>query len=244
MEADKTGQKYLRQVSTGVELLLGTMANRLTLGLAMVFALAVLAAAQARGGLRGSGHFGTGFATGRRMSSFNHSRGVYPGYLGQFPLFYDDSLLNQPDAAVQVPLMQPVMASADTPPQPRLSPLLIELQGDHYVRYGGVTNSAVGEKPQLRDSRPSPLGKGLERPATPLPPAILIYHDGHREQIPDYAIVGRVLYTHSGLSAESTYGMKDIQLSELDIPATIEANRKNGVNFVLPAGPNEVVTRP
>ena len=82
-------------------------------------------------------------------------------------------------------------------------------------------------------------------PATPeLLATVLVYRDGRREEVPDYAIVGRVLYAHNIAGDEPAYGVKNIQLSELDLPATVKANRENGISFVVPTGPNEVVTRP
>ena len=35
-----------------------------------------------------------------------------------------------------------------------------------------------------------------------------------------------------------------IQVADLDVPATLRLNQERGLKFVLPAGPNEVVTRP
>jgi hypothetical protein len=80
-----------------------------------------------------------------------------------------------------------------------------------------------------------------------LSPTVLVYRDGHREEVADYAIVGRIMYAHRSDGAgesDASYGMKNIQLSALDIPATMRANRENGLNFALPSAPNEVVTRP
>ncbi|MGB9236730.1 MAG: hypothetical protein WCC04_20165 [Terriglobales bacterium] len=229
-----------------------------------------------RGSVRGAAPFAPGHGVGRSPASFfNHRRSAYPGgYLGDLPLFYNDDSLPQPtpDSGMQFIAMQPLGAGADAPPQPKPSPLLIELEGDRYVRYGGSARSYKNTATQ-RDPAREPLAttgrqhkdglsqklpsagsesaqalSGNNRVAgaasTKLVPTILIYRDGHREQIPDYAIVGRVLYAHDDQEAQPAYGMRNIQLSALDIQATVEANRENGVNFVLPAGPNEVVTRP
>jgi len=40
------------------------------------------------------------------------------------------------------------------------------------------------------------------------------------------------------------YWTKNIEISALNLPATIQVNQDNGVRFTLPAGPSEVVTRP
>jgi hypothetical protein len=72
---------------------------------------------------------------------------------------------------------------------------------------------------------------------------VLIYRDGHSEQVPEYAIVKGVIYTRGDYWRNGQW-TKTIQMLALNIPATIQANQKQGVRFVLPAGPNEVVTRP
>ena len=89
-------------------------------------------------------------------------------------------------------------------------------------------------------------GTQAQTTAADLAPTVLVYRDGHREEVPDYVIVGRVIYAHTNRDrdSEGDYDMTNIQLSALDIPATMRANRENGVRFVLPAGPNEVITRP
>src|SRR6202041_660919 len=80
------------------------------------------------------------------------------------------------------------------------------------------------------------------------PPTVLIFRDGHREEVADYAIVGCVIYAHraraSGDDDQNGYGLNNIQVSALDVPATVRMNRENGVSFVLPDGPNQVLTRP
>jgi hypothetical protein len=76
-----------------------------------------------------------------------------------------------------------------------------------------------------------------------LPPAILIFRDGHREQAPEYVIVGGTLYAKRDYW-QSGHWTKNIQLSALNLPATIQANHDAGIKFMLPSAPNEVVTRP
>jgi hypothetical protein len=151
-------------------------------------------------------------------------------------------------------------ASAGAPPAPanfvekrvfepeRLAqPLLIEWQGDRFVRYGGAQ---AGAPPQdyvevaSRTTTAPATRPGTGSDAAPeIPPAVLIYRDGHREQVSDYVITRGVLYAR-GDYLQGAPGMRNIQLSALDLSATFRANEHNGVKFVLPAGPNEVVTRP
>lgn len=222
-------------------------------------ALAVLATplclAQRHGGFGGSSHIGVGFGSGRNGSpflnrgSFNRRRSDFGAYFWGDPfLWYGDEQMPQEPYEEHGPPV--LMMRPDTSPQAKLSPLLIELEGDRYVRHGGVAQLAQGQGSREPRTTPAPAMDFPAKdysgtaPSSKLAPTMLIFRDGHREQVPDYAIVGRVLYAHNDFDGEPGYGLKDIQLSELDIPATIRANRENGVSFALPSGPNEVVTRP
>jgi hypothetical protein len=228
----------------------------------LVFAVTVamlatpLCLAQRHGGFGGTSHVGAGFGGGHNGSpffnqrsflnqdSFDRRRSNLGAYFWGDPfLWYGDNQMPQepnPEPGPPILMMRP-----DTSPRDRLSPLLIELEGDRYVRHGGTVQSAQGQVSREPRTTPAPTPDYSARAeSSELTPTMLIFRDGHREQVPDYAIVGRVIYAHSDLDGEPGYGLKNIQLSELDIPATIRANRENGVSFTLPSGPNEVVTRP
>ena len=62
-----------------------------------------------------------------------------------------------------------------------------------------------------------------------LPGTILIFKDGHRAEIHDYAIVGENLF-----DLGTVHVMKKIPLAMLDIPATRKENEQNGIDFRLP----------
>jgi hypothetical protein len=76
-----------------------------------------------------------------------------------------------------------------------------------------------------------------------MPPAVLIYRDGHREEVTHYAIIGQALYTRADYWTTGTW-TRTIQLAELDLPATLKANHERSVKFDLPSSPDEVVIRP
>jgi hypothetical protein len=65
-------------------------------------------------------------------------------------------------------------------------------------------------------------------PAREVIPTVLIFRDGHRQEVRNYAIMGKVLYDLESMTA------RKIQLAELDIPATIKENDERGVGFTLP----------
>lgn len=149
-----------------------------------------------------------------------------------------------PPTPPQVVIVQPANGS-QPPSEVKTEPLLIELQGDHYVRFGGKHESAersATASPDYAEEVHATASKD-QRARPELPSAILIFRDGHREPVPEYAIVGGTLYTN-GDYAQTGHWTRSIQLSALDLPATIQANRDAGIKFTLPTAPNQVVTRP
>jgi hypothetical protein len=72
-------------------------------------------------------------------------------------------------------------------------------------------------------------------PASPVasqPNTILVFKDGHKQEVSNYAIVGTNLF-------DLTPGHRlKISLADLDVPATQKANEDQGVDFTLPALPD------
>jgi hypothetical protein len=233
------------------------MARRLTLVLGVVIVLAPLSVAQVRGScFQQSPQVIPGYAA--PLTGHHHLQSAFPrGYvLGSLPYFYDEYAYS-PEVAKPAPREVPVEIHSAIGPEltVKATPLLIELQGDRYVRYGGGRYGAAPEprqtsRPATENSerqpseRETPAHPALSRSdSTALAPTVLVYRDGHREEIPDYAIIGRVIYAHTN-DWQTGYASKSIPLSAVDIAATMKANREQGVRFFLPGGPNEVVTRP
>lgn len=209
--------------------------TKTSLSLVLLLVLTSFAAAQMRVGF-GHGGFGNhGFNGG-----FGHGRG-FPGgaaYVGD-PFFYSDyytagSMASVPSQPIVIVQPSPSVA---TTPEPKSDPLMIELQGDHYVRLSGQANrnEPISVSFPAAESEPSAEAN--------LPPAVLVYRDGHREEVSDYVIANGTLYSRTDYWEQGSW-TKNIQLSALDIPTTIKVNQQSGVRFVLPSGPNEVVTRP
>ena len=194
--------------------------------------------AQRAGGFSNFGH-GVNVSFGGRSPSRSFGRGAI--FLGD--PFYAD----YPIAPITMPqqyVLAPPATVADAPPEPKSEPLMIELQGNRYVRFGGRQQSAergASAAPDYAEARTAPSVS--QQPAQPEIPTVLIFRDGHREQVPEYAIVGSTIYA-SGDYWQSGHWTKDIQLSALNIPETVRANQNNGVKFILPSAPNQVITRP
>jgi hypothetical protein len=71
-------------------------------------------------------------------------------------------------------------------------------------------------------------------PAAPQPATILIFKDGHKSEVQNYAIVGGTLF-------DFTEGRSHkILLADLDLPATLKANDDRGVDFQIPAKAKQV----
>ena len=81
------------------------------------------------------------------------------------------------------------------------------------------------------------------KPPRELPPAVLIFHDGRREELSEYTIMSGIIYSKADYWTTGSWTRK-IQIADLDVPATLRLNQERGLKFVLPASPNEVVVRP
>jgi hypothetical protein len=222
------------------------MVKRFILAPLMLAVLAPMMSAQMRGGFGRPTHANPGFGRGITFTARTQPYASRGFFLGDTPYFYADYPFGQFAAEAPAPPVVAARSPVETP-QEKSEPLLIELRGDRYVRFGGVQK--FGQRGiNLPADYPGMIStKTLSLAAAPktnaIPPATLIYRDGRHEEVSDYAIVGSVMYAR-GDYWQNGYWTKNIQLSTLNIPATMKTNQDNGVKFVLPAGPNEVVTRP
>jgi hypothetical protein len=237
------------------------MTRRLTLGLLAAAVLVPLSVAQPRGGLsHRSLRIESRFGEGR----FQHHRNFVPRgyYLDGVPYFYADYPFSPVAEAVPQPVivLETPAPAASVAPEARAAPLLIELQGDRYVRYGGVQPSAergadalpdYGDKISSRAVAPRTAiahdhprsGASPESAPVDVSPAVLVYRDGHREEAAQYAIIGATLYAH-GSDWQRGYWSKQVPLSALNLLATAKANQERRIQFLLPSAPNEIVTGP
>ena len=72
---------------------------------------------------------------------------------------------------------------------------------------------------------------------------MLVFRDGHQEEIEKYTIIGSVIYAPADYWSTGSWRRK-VAIADLDIAATLKMNRERGGRFSLPSGPNEVVFRP
>jgi len=168
------------------------------------------------------------------------SRGYY------FPLFdplYADDLPESPASQPPVVIVQPPAAPAAAEQiSPPSQPLVIELRGDRYVQVSGDEGShaQVIEEPAL-----NPDGKKMrvQRPSPPQHNVVLIFRDGHREEVSNYTVADGFLYASSDYYTAGAW-MRKVAVSDLNVPETVVANQSEGAAFRLPSAPNEVVIGP
>jgi len=79
-------------------------------------------------------------------------------------------------------------------------------------------------------SAPAPAPSAAPQPdVTPQPQTLLVFRDGHRLEVANYAIVGDKLYDLTGGRRRT------IALDDLDLAATRRLNEERGTDFLLPA---------
>lgn len=86
--------------------------------------------------------------------------------------------------------------------------------------YDAGADSAADAAPETRAEPPVPV---VAQPTT-----VLVFKDGHRAEVVNYAIVGDTLFDFSGDRAHK------IPIADLDLAATQKANDAVGVEFKLP----------
>ena len=184
-----------------------------------------------------------------------HQSLFYPfGFFSDFSYPDNPSSLSGSPAAQPDLLLQALSALAAnqqlSASQPAAKPdshsLLIELQGERYVNLTNAESPVESPEPTIVSRSPQPARRQPhEKTAATreLMPVMLVFRDGHREDVRDYTIADGVIYARGDFYNDG-YWNKKIELSALDLRETVRSNEARGVRFVLPNGPNEVITRP
>jgi len=217
--------------------------------------LAPPAPAQGRGG-RGAGagarmrsSFGfngrEGFARPAQRQFLNYPY-LFPPYFYPYDDFDYGPGAPEPGAVQPIIVMQPAQPPA--PPAPPAESLLLESHGGQWVRVPTGSQMAIPQSAKPDAAQTSSTQSEIAEPAVAapplpeLPPAIVVFRDGHMEELGKYMIQGVVLFTTADYWSTGSWTRK-IPLAELDIPASLKLNKERGSKFNLPSGPNEVVVR-
>jgi hypothetical protein len=98
--------------------------------------------------------------------------------------------------------------------------------------YGAQQYSTPEPQREQQDYRASLTPAPEPTPPQPVadqPRTVLVFKDGHQQEVSNYAILGATLYD---LSEGRT---RKVPLAELDLQATVKQNDSRGVDFELPA---------
>jgi hypothetical protein len=161
---------------------------------------------------------------------WGYDLGFYPGYVNTGVPYgdsygYDD----QADAQGQAPYQgqPPDQGQAYASPEngPAGPP---PYDGSQYGQAPGRPPYGAPAYAPPAPQNTGPITDGLEHPEI-----TLIFNNGHPPQkIQSYALTKNTLFALDGSH------QRQIPLSELDVPATVEKNRENGVEFSVPGTPN------
>jgi hypothetical protein len=92
---------------------------------------------------------------------------------------------------------------------------------------------------------PALKSPAFERPQPPseLPPAVLVFRDGHQEEAAKYTIVGTTIFIKADYWSSGSWTRK-VPIADLDLAATLKLNQERGAKFTLPSRSSEVIFRP
>jgi len=183
----------------------------------------------------------TGFSRARiGFGRFNHA--FFPGssfYPYFYPPYYPDySYEEYQPIQDQAPPPEVITVQPTPAPTPAASPvesLVLENQGGQWVRISNLRQPAAPVPPRPDSQKAAPPAQ--------LPPAVLVFCDGHREEVEKYMIKGDFIFTGANYWTTGSWTRK-VAIAALDIPATVKLNEERGAKFSLPSGPNEVMIRP
>jgi hypothetical protein len=179
----------------------------------------------------------TGHRNHQHQHQRHHRRGeglvgvaepVYIPYAIPYPAESDDAADDQDYAG-------PMAAPAGGVATERLSASRGSKAGRPRVGGNGVSEDSAGDDAEGdasyvagADSAAEAAPVAPEVPVVAQPTTVLVFKDGHRSEVVNYAIVGDTLFDFSG---DRTH---KIPIADLDIPATQRANDASGVEFRLP----------
>lgn len=180
-----------------------------------------------------------------RAGRQGHERRIFPRfrYAPYYSGFGYDSDLGLNPAYQPVPEVPPPQVLAEkpapsvappAPSKPAEGPVLLELQGDNWVR---ITSD--GPPQVVGQSHPSGPGTAPKPPAAAAS-TILVFRDGHQEEIGKYCIIDGMIHITEDYWSTGSW-TRTVKILDLDVPATLKLNQKQGTRFRLPSGPYEVM---
>jgi hypothetical protein len=176
-------------------------------------------------GQRFNGHVGHG---GEHHRHGNIGGGYVYSYAYPYPVYaYPDQVDGQDQVQAQDQSMDPPAPTVyERRPEVRLAPNPTPTEASDDPRYG---QHYLDQREQGQNTAPLTPGNHNMSPVTDEQiPILIVYKDGHQQQIQNYAIVGDTLYDLGNVVAHK------IKLADLDLQQTIQKNEQRGVDFSVP----------
>jgi hypothetical protein len=184
-------------------------------------------------GFHGSGPLGFG----SRVTFGNfHPRGLRLGifvgghHRGRFGAFSSFA----PALPVYIPYVVPTYPADYAEVSDEAAAETAPLRLDNRFRYGTGYLDRREAPPAATPQAAPAVAAPPEVPLPEQPTTILVFRDGHRVEVRNYAIMGDELINFSGAP-------RRIELADLDVNATVRENDDHGIEFRLP---NSVTVRP
>lgn len=165
--------------------------------------------------------FGTAPFPNRPGTGHHHTYPFYPAYYPYYSVI-DPQVYGGPvDGA----------SPAEDDEQYMGGPTIFDRRGGGQQDRNLATQPAAAHPPleSATADAPAPLAEVPPEPAQP--DTVLIFKDGHKQQVSNYAIIGANLFDLSSGRRQK------IAISDLDVAATEKANEDQGVDFKLPVLP-------
>ena len=191
-----------------------------------------------RGGFQGNVHFGNNFNVGSRFG-FRHGRSRF--FFGNQSSFFAVPVAVAPYYSVMYDPQSVDQTDVEEDDGP--GPTVFEHRGRYHRRSddpdADSRDDSASERPRDRRTSDAPestltassAGNSpipAPPPETPQPTSILVFRDGHKLEVKNYAIVGDTLY-------DLTPGHpRKILLADLNLSATEKINDDRGVDFTAP----------
>jgi hypothetical protein len=146
----------------------------------------------------------------------------------------------------QVVSREPSPAAVLAPPAKSSGGMVLQLEGDHWVRMTSsgppqiVSQTVQTSSPASAGSSAKTRVSAVAKPPVETPRAVLVFRDGHQEEIGQYRIMGGMISVAADYWSTGSWTRK-VPVSDLDVPATLKVNGERGTHFRLPSGPNEMM---
>ena len=144
--------------------------------------------------------------------------GYYAPYIWPAPTLFETPYSPYVGSAYSEPAYVPPAAAA---------PVVNQREVDLAYQVGRLSEEIeqLRQQQNVRSSPPPQTQVATERPRIL---TVLVFRDGHRIEIQNYAMVGQTLWVFDEKAAEK------ISINDLDLDATWKENRERGVRFPLP----------